>query len=131
MPTEPTEGAVRRLEDQLAELRDRHARLAAEFDNYRKRMARERLEGEGIQRVFAAEVGRSIGDKKIVGELKFVRADDKVGIELAPGRAVEWTEQTYPFNQDKGPVGGFEPLLLPWGGAQPARYVWNGSTFAK
>ena len=45
VPTEPTEGAVRRLEDQLAELRDRHARLAAEFDNYRKRMARERLEG--------------------------------------------------------------------------------------
>jgi molecular chaperone GrpE len=45
VPTEPSEGAVRRLEDQLAELRDRHARLAAEFDNYRKRMARERLEG--------------------------------------------------------------------------------------
>ncbi|WP_437605725.1 hypothetical protein WMF20_32195 [Sorangium sp. So ce834] len=90
-----------------------------------------RLDGDSIQRVFAAEVGRSIGDKKIVGELKFVRAGDKVGIELAPGRAVEWTEQTYPFNQDKGPVGGFEPLLLPWGGAQPARYVWNGSAFAK
>ena len=45
VPTEPTEGAVRRLEDQLEELRDRHARLAAEFDNYRKRVTRERLEG--------------------------------------------------------------------------------------
>ncbi|XXX73170.1 hypothetical protein WMF30_36525 [Sorangium sp. So ce134] len=90
-----------------------------------------RLDGESIQRVFAAEVARSIGDKKIVGELKFVRVNDKLGIELAPGRAVEWTEQTYPFNQDKGPVGGFEPLLLPWGGAQPARYVWNGSAFTK
>jgi molecular chaperone GrpE len=45
LPTEPTEGAVRRLEDQLEELRDRHARLAAEFDNYRKRVTRERLEG--------------------------------------------------------------------------------------
>ncbi|WP_437596267.1 hypothetical protein WMF28_27185 [Sorangium sp. So ce590] len=90
-----------------------------------------RLEGESIQRIFAAEVARSIDGKKIAGELKFVRVDDKVGIELAPGRAIEWTEQTYPFNQDKGPVGGFEPLLLPWGGAQPVRYVWNGSTFAK
>ncbi|WP_437955071.1 hypothetical protein WME76_26390 [Sorangium sp. So ce119] len=90
-----------------------------------------RIEGESIQRVFAAEVARSIGDKKIAGELRFVRVGDKVGIELAPGRATEWTEQTYPFNQDKGPVGGFEPLLLPWGGAQPVRYVWNGSTFAK
>ncbi|WP_437477707.1 hypothetical protein WME75_28820 [Sorangium sp. So ce1014] len=90
-----------------------------------------RIEGEGIQRIFAAEVARSMDDKKIAGELRFVRVDDKVGIELAPGRAIEWTEQTYPFNQDKGPVGGFEPLLLPWGGAQPVRYVWNGSTFAK
>ncbi|MGH7585834.1 MAG: nucleotide exchange factor GrpE [Gemmatimonadales bacterium] len=45
VPTEPTEGAVRRLEDQLEELRDRHARLGAEFDNYRKRVTRERLEG--------------------------------------------------------------------------------------
>ncbi|WP_437686091.1 hypothetical protein [Sorangium sp. So ce176] len=90
-----------------------------------------RVEGESIQRIFAAEVARSIGDKKVSGELRFVRVGDKVGIELAPGRAVEWTEQTYPFNQDKGPVGGFEPLLLPWGGAQPVRYVWNGSLFAK
>ncbi|MGK4003335.1 hypothetical protein WMF31_11970 [Sorangium sp. So ce1036] len=90
-----------------------------------------RVAGESIQRIFAAEVARSIGSKKIVGELRFVRAGDKLGIELAPGRAVEWTEQTYPFNQDKGPVGGFEPLLLPWGGAQPVRYVWNGSSFAR
>lgn len=90
-----------------------------------------RVAGEDIQRIFAAEVARSIGSKKIVGELRFVRVGDKVGIELAPGRAIEWTEETYPFNQDKRPVGGFEPLLLPWGGAQPVRYVWNGSSFAR
>lgn len=90
-----------------------------------------RVVDETIQRIFAAEVGRSIGGKKIAGELRFVRVDDKVGIELAPGRAVEWTEQTYPFNQDKRPVGGFEPLLLPWGGAQPVRYLWNGTSFAR
>lgn len=39
----PTE-AVRRLEDEFAELRDRHLRLAAEYDNFRKRAARERDE---------------------------------------------------------------------------------------
>jgi molecular chaperone GrpE len=33
-----------RLEDDLAELKDRHLRLAAEFDNYRKRSSRERAE---------------------------------------------------------------------------------------
>jgi len=39
----PTE-AVRRLEDEFAGLRDRHLRLAAEYDNFRKRAARERDE---------------------------------------------------------------------------------------
>lgn len=41
---EPAESAVRRLEEQLADARDRHLRLAADFDNFRKRVARERLE---------------------------------------------------------------------------------------
>ena len=44
LPVEPPEGAVRRLEGQLDEARDRHLRLAAEFDNFRKRVARERTE---------------------------------------------------------------------------------------
>ena len=41
VPMEPPAEAVRRLEGELDELRDRHARLAAEFDNYRKRVNRE------------------------------------------------------------------------------------------
>lgn len=36
--------AVRRLNEELAEVRDRHLRLAAEYDNFRKRTARERQE---------------------------------------------------------------------------------------
>ncbi len=51
-PAEPASGAVlerpeeaqRRLEEQLREAQDRHLRLAAEFDNFRKRVARERIE---------------------------------------------------------------------------------------
>jgi len=43
-PAEPAESAVQRLEDQLAELQERHLRLAAEFDNFRKRVGRERIE---------------------------------------------------------------------------------------
>jgi len=35
---------VAQVESELAELRDRHLRLAAEFDNYRKRTDRERAE---------------------------------------------------------------------------------------
>ena len=44
LPAEPQEEAVRRLESQLDEARERHLRLAAEFDNYRKRNAKERAE---------------------------------------------------------------------------------------
>ena len=44
--TQPTfrGGRDAKLEAELSELRDRHLRLAAEFDNYRKRSAKERVE---------------------------------------------------------------------------------------
>ena len=41
---EPPEAAVERLEAQLAELANRHLRLAAEYDNFRKRTIKERGE---------------------------------------------------------------------------------------
>jgi len=44
LPAEPESEAIRRLESQLEESRDRQLRLAAEFDNYRKRVSRERIE---------------------------------------------------------------------------------------
>ena len=44
--TQPLFGGGRpeKLESEVAELKDRHLRLAAEFDNYRKRINRERAE---------------------------------------------------------------------------------------
>jgi molecular chaperone GrpE len=56
VPMEPDAEAVRRLEDQLEQERDRHLRLAAEYDNFRKRAARER--GELADRSQAALVMR-------------------------------------------------------------------------
>ena len=44
LPVEPAPEAIRRLEEEVGGLRDKHLRLAAEFDNYRKRVARERAE---------------------------------------------------------------------------------------
>ncbi len=44
LPAEPESEAIRRLEFELTEARDRQLRLAAEFDNYRKRVSRERVE---------------------------------------------------------------------------------------
>lgn len=44
LPMEPASEAMKRLDLENAELRDRHLRLAAEFDNFRKRAAKERVE---------------------------------------------------------------------------------------
>jgi molecular chaperone GrpE len=41
---ESPEQAMVRLESQLAEMQDRHLRIAAEYENFRKRTARERTE---------------------------------------------------------------------------------------
>jgi len=44
LPSEPEPSAIRRLEEELADARDQHLRLMAEFDNFRRRVARERVE---------------------------------------------------------------------------------------
>lgn len=50
-------GGDGRLEDEVAELKDRHLRLAAEFDNYRKRINRERSElSDRAQASFVAKL---------------------------------------------------------------------------
>jgi molecular chaperone GrpE len=50
-------GQDARLEGDLAELKDRHLRLAAEFDNYRKRSSRERAElADRAQASFVAKL---------------------------------------------------------------------------
>ena len=57
--TQPVFGGSRegKLENEVAELKDRHLRLAAEFDNYRKRAIRERAElSDRAQASFVAKL---------------------------------------------------------------------------
>jgi molecular chaperone GrpE len=44
VPIEPSDSALLRVEAERDELKDRHLRLAAEYDNFRKRSQRERAE---------------------------------------------------------------------------------------
>jgi len=63
VPFEMPLAAVKRLQETLDELQDRHARLAAEFDNYRKRVNRERLElGDRAQGAFAIRLLEVLDD---------------------------------------------------------------------
>ncbi|MFO0572191.1 MAG: sugar-binding protein, partial [Polyangiaceae bacterium] len=70
-----------------------------------------------IRRVFAAETGRALKENRVLGTIAFVPEKSGVRIELKPGRAVGWTEKSYPFPTDTTAAGGLEPLLLPWAGS--------------
>jgi len=89
------------------------------------------VKNEIITRVFAIETARAQGGKRIQGLVQLVPGHGNKGFEVdvRPGRAVGWTQQTYPFNQDQ-PGGSLEPLLLPWGGIDHLRYAFDGSVFA-
>jgi hypothetical protein len=87
------------------------------------------LASDGLKRIFSAEIARAIGRRRVQGTIGFGGKGDE--IELAPGKAVDWTEKTYPFNQDPSAVGGIEPLILPWSNARAVRYRWTGSGFSR
>lgn len=83
--------------------------------------------GDALHRIFSVETARAMGKKRVEGAIRFGSGE----IEIAPGKAVEWTEKTYPFGQDTAAVGGVEPLLLPWGSARPVRYRWASGGFSR
>lgn len=88
------------------------------------------IQGDALARVFAAETGRAVGKDRILGTVAFSPGEKGTRIELRPGRALGWSEKTYPFPEDSTTAGGLEPLLLPWSSASHRRYGWNGSAFA-
>jgi hypothetical protein len=83
----------------------------------------------GVRRVFAAETGRALKESRVVGTVAFVPDTRGVRIELRPGRAVGWTEKSYPFPPDTTAAGGLEPLLLPWGAGSARKYKFDGSAY--
>lgn len=85
--------------------------------------------GERLTRIFAAETGRALGKKRVVGAVAFVPNGSGVDITLRPARAVGWTERDYPFPEDTHPAGGLEPLLLPWGTQKARTYSFRNGAF--
>jgi hypothetical protein len=91
------------------------------------------IRDEAIVRVFGIETARSQGDKRVQGLVQFIPTPGGKSFDLlaAPGRATGWSEKTYPWAQEQPRAGDIEPLLLPWGGVNSARYAWNGSHFER
>ncbi len=84
---------------------------------------------QGLRRIFAAETGRQLGSQQVLGALAFKPSERGTLLELRAGRAVGWTERSYPFPPDTTAVGGLEPLLLPWSKPRVRRYVFTGERF--
>ncbi|MBN2194721.1 MAG: hypothetical protein JW751_18040 [Polyangiaceae bacterium] len=86
------------------------------------------VKDSGISRIFGAELGRVMGDHRILGALSFAPAARGFDLVLHPGRAVGWTQKNYPFSEESGPNNGLEPLMLPWSRGI-RRYTFSGTAY--
>jgi molecular chaperone GrpE len=114
LPLEPPEQAIRRLEGELDEVRDRHIRLVAEFDNYRKRVVRERAElTERAQGALAARLLDVLDDlERLLGGDHAAGSSDSVvvGMELVARKL--WKELEAAGLERVDPVGQvFNPAV--------------------
>ena len=114
VPLEPADQAIRRLEGELDEVRDRHIRLAAEFDNYRKRVTRERAElTERAQAGLAARLLDVLDDlERLLGGDHAAGSTDSVvqGMELVARKL--WKELEAAGLERLDPVGqAFNPAV--------------------
>lgn len=86
------------------------------------------VQGDKLVRIFGAETGRALGKNRILGTVALEPGSRGMTVTLRPGRAIGWTEQTYPFPPDTTAAGGLEPLLLPWS-SEKRSYRFDGNTF--
>jgi molecular chaperone GrpE len=114
VPAEPSDQAISRLEAERDALQDRYVRLAAEYDNFRKRSLKERE--ELTARSQAALASRLLDvlddvDRLLAGERAAVSADSLFqGMELV-GRKL-WKELEVAGLERLDPQGApFDPAL--------------------
>jgi molecular chaperone GrpE len=111
LPVEPSAEAIRRLEAQLDEARDRHLRLAAEYDNYRKRATRERTElGDRSQAALVSrlldvldDMDRLVADGSVASGEQLRQAVDLVDKKLRKELQAAGLERIDPAGQPFDP----------------------------
>lgn len=86
-----------------------------------------RVEGEQIDRVFAAEVGKSQGAAHLDDKVSFLRRGRATDILIEAGAAVGFTEATW----REAPAEDVIPVLLPWGDDRRARYQFHGDVYQR
>ncbi|MCS6912899.1 MAG: hypothetical protein RMK29_05185 [Myxococcales bacterium] len=69
-----------------------------------------RLLGGRFQVIFAAEVAKQVGDRRLSTQVRYVRRGQSVDLVLWPQPPVGFTPDTY----HELPASDVEPILLPW-----------------
>ena len=114
LPSEPDSSAVRRLEGELDQLRDQHIRLAADFDNYRKRMTRERTElSDRAQGSFIARLLEVLDDvdRLVAGPADTPVAALREGLVLVDRKLRKELEAAGLERVDPSPGEPFDPAV--------------------
>jgi molecular chaperone GrpE len=137
-----TAGATAELERKLAEAQDRYLRQAAEYDNYRKRMIKERTEmvpraqGELVRQLLDAldDLARFAHvDPETVDAATVVQGADMVEKKLLKALQAAGLEVVYPLNQSFDPqlqeAVATEPALSPEDDHVVARVYQTGYKF--
>ena len=109
VPVEPDVEHIRRLESQLEESRERQLRLAAEFDNYRKRVSRERVE-EG-DRAQASLVGRLL---EVLDDMERLGAESSVASAESLREAVALVDRKLRKELEAAGVERIDPAGQPF-----------------
>jgi molecular chaperone GrpE len=109
VPVEPAAEAIRRLESQLDESRERHLRLAAEFDNYRKRVSRERAEQN--DRAQAALVMRLLD---VLDDMDRLNAESGVASAESIRQAVELVDRKLRKELEAAGLERLDPVGQPF-----------------
>jgi hypothetical protein len=86
-----------------------------------------RFDGDKINRVFAAEVGKSQGTNKIEDKVSYVRRGKATDILIEPGAATGFSQATY----KEAPAEDILPIMLPWGDDRRARYQFRGDEYLR
>ena len=100
---------MHRLEEQLDEERDRHLRLAAEYDNYRKRVARER--SELTERSQAALVVRLL---EVLDDMDRLNADGASATPDALRQAVDLVDRKLRKELEAAGLERIDPVGAPF-----------------
>jgi molecular chaperone GrpE len=110
LPAEPTDSALERVSAERDELKDRHLRLAAEYDNFRKRSQKERA--EIFDRAQADFIGSLLDEFDDLDRL--VREGEKSASVADLYQAVHLIDKKIWKQLEKNGMESVEPLGLPF-----------------